>query len=101
MEVCPTALIAAPAEVIWHLLTDPHELADWTGTKLAQGPPRALRAGDRLVLRAGVLHITFDVLDMHAPGQLTLDIALPFGLTNHEQIQITPITAHSCRVTFN
>ena len=48
-----------------------------------------------------MLHITFDVLDMQAPRQLTLDIALPFGIKNREQMQITPIDANSCRTTFN
>ena len=41
----------------------------------------------------------FTVLDL--PRQLTLDIALPFGVKNREQIQITPIDANSCRTTFN
>ena len=48
-----------------------------------------------------MLRITFDVVDMQAPRQLTLDIALPLGVRNREQIQITPIDAHSCRTTFN
>jgi hypothetical protein len=48
-----------------------------------------------------MLHIIFNVLDMQAPRQLTLDIALPFGVRNREQIQITPIDADSCRTTFN
>lgn len=64
-------------------------------------PQPPANAGDRIVFRAGMLHITFDVLDMHAPRQLTLDIALPFGVRNREQIQITPIDANSCRTTFN
>lgn len=45
--------------------------------------------------------ITFDVIDLEAPRQLTLDIALPFGVKNREQIQITLIDASSCRTTFN
>ena len=101
MDVCPTDVILAPAEHVWRLLANPHELARWSGTKLAEGPAGAVSAGDRLVLRAGMLHITFDVLDMHAPRQLTLDIALPFGVKIREQIQITPIDANSCRTTFN
>ena len=48
-----------------------------------------------------MLHIVFDVLHMQAPRQLTLDIALPFGVKNREQIQITPIDADSCRATFH
>jgi len=101
MDVCPTDIILAPAERIWRLLADPRELAQWTGTKLVEAPARAVGAGDRLVFRIGVWHITFDVVDMQAPRQLTLDIALPFGVKNREQIQITPIDAHSCRTTFN
>ena len=40
------------------------------------------------------------VRDMRPPRELTLDVGLPFGVINHEQIQITPIDAHSSRVTF-
>jgi uncharacterized protein YndB with AHSA1/START domain len=101
MEVCPTDVILAPAGSVWRLVTNPQELAQWSGTKLVEAPARALSAGDRLVFRAGMLHITFDVLDMQAPRQLTLDIALPFGVRNREQIQIAPIDASSCRTTFN
>lgn len=101
MDVCPTDIILAPAERIWHLLTDPSELAQWSGTKLVEAPARLMSAGHHLVFRAGMWHITFDVVDVRAPRQLTLDIALPFGVRNREQIQITPIDANSCRTMFN
>lgn len=101
MDVCPTDVVFAPAERIWHLLMDAGELTHWSGTKLVEGPARLSSVGDRLVLRAGIFHITFDVLDVRAPRQLTLDIGLPFGVRNHERIEITPIDASSCRVTFN
>lgn len=100
MDVCPTDIILAPAERIWRLVTDPRELAQWSGTRLVEAPARAMSAGDHLVFRAGMFYIIFDVVEMQAPRQLTLDIALPFGITNHEQIQITPIDAHACRTTF-
>jgi len=44
---------------------------------------------------------TFDVVDLEAPRQLTLDIALRFGVKNREQIQITRIDGSSCRTAFN
>ena len=100
MEVCPTEVIVAPAERIWQLLTDPLELARWSGTKLLEGPERSVSAGDRLVLRAGIMHIVVDVRELQPPRQLTLDIALPFGVSNREQAQITRIDGTSCRVTF-
>ena len=101
MDVCPTDVILAPVERVWRLVTEPRELAHWSGTRLVEAPTRAIRAGDQLVFRAGVFLITFDVVDLDAPRQLTLDIALPFGVGNREQIQITPIDARTCRTTFN
>lgn len=101
MEVCPTDVVLAPAERIWDLLTDPRKLAQWTGTRVVEGPAGPMSAGDHVVLGAGPLRITFDVLDMRPPRQLTLDVRFPFGITNHEQIQIAPIDAHSSRVTYN
>ena len=101
MEVSATDVLLAPAERIWHLFTDPRKLAQWTGTKLVEGPGCPMSVGDHLVVRAGGLRISCDVLDMRPPRQLMLHTRLPFGLTNREQIQITPIDAHSSRVTFN
>ena len=101
MEVCPTDILLAPAERIWHLLTDPRKLAQWTGLKLVEGPACLMSAGDHLVLGAFGLRITFDVLEMRPPREFTLDVGLPFGVTNHERVEITPIDAHSSRVTFN
>ena len=53
MEVSATDVLLAPAERIWHLLTDPRKLAEWTRTKLVEGPACPMSAGDHLVLRAG------------------------------------------------
>jgi uncharacterized protein YndB with AHSA1/START domain len=101
MDACPTDIILAPAERIWRLVMDPRELAHWSGMRLVEAPARAISSGDRLVFRAGVFTITLDVVDIQAPRQLTLDIALPFGVKNREQIQITRIDSNSSRTTFS
>jgi hypothetical protein len=44
---------------------------------------------------------SIDVIDMRPPWELTLDVSLPFGVTNHEQIHIVSINEHSNRVTCN
>ena len=101
MDVCPTDILLAPAERIWNLLTDPRKLAQWTATTLVQGPAGPMTAGDHIVVRAGMFRIVLRVVDLRPLSQLVLDVRLPFGVTNHEDIQITPIDADSNRVTFN
>jgi len=101
MEVCPTDVIHAPAERIWQLLADPRELAHWSGMTLAKGPARPVRAGDLFLLGAGGMHVSFEVLDAKPPESLRLFIRFPFGIVNHEHIQITLAGSSTCRVTFN
>jgi hypothetical protein len=101
MNVCPTDIVLAPAERIWNLLTDRRKLAEWTGTRLAHGPAGPLATGDQFVLRAGMFRLSLKVVDVRPPWQLVLDVRLPFGVTNHEEIQIMPIDSDSNRVTFN
>ena len=101
MDVCPTDIVLAPAERIWNLLTDPRTLAQWTETTLVEGPAGRLGAGDQFVLRAGIFRITLKVVDLRPLSRLVLDVRLPFAVTNHEDIQITPVDADSNRVTFN
>ena len=69
--------------------------------RLAAGTRGLVRPGDQLVFRAGPFRITFDILDAQPPRELTLDVRLPFGITNHERIQVTAIDAQTSRVTFN
>ena len=70
MEVCPTDVVLAPAERIWDLLTDPRKLAQWTGTRVVEGPAGPMSAGDHVVLGAGQLRITFYVLDVRPPRHI-------------------------------
>jgi uncharacterized protein YndB with AHSA1/START domain len=101
MQVCPTDVVFAPAERIWQLLTDARKLAQWTGLEVVEGPACLMNAGDHLALGFAGLRITCDVLDVRPPLELTLDVRFPFGIMNHERIQIMPIDAHSSRVTYN
>ncbi len=106
IQTCPTSVVAAPPERIWSLLTRPEEFARWSGTKLIDGPARELAAGDRVVFAPPLpvtlgLRITFDVLAIERLRQFRLDIHLPFGVTNHEVVQISPMDGGRCRVTFN
>ena len=104
LNVCPTEVVHAPADRVWRLVTTPTELARWSDTKVIEAPDRELLAGDRLVLGAGIGHhmkVTSRVEDAVRPRHLAVRIRLPLGVTNNEVIQITPIGADACRVTFN
>lgn len=101
MEVCPSEIVHAPPERIWRLLTEPHELTQWSGTKLVEGPLHPLSVGDRLVLRSCIMRLSFQVRDAQPFHYLNLDVRLPFGIINHEQIEVTSISTKACRVTFN
>ena len=102
IQTCKTDIVAASAERIWRLLTQPTELAAWSGARLIDGPTHALVAGDRVVLAPGFgMRVNFEVLAMEPLRQLALDAHLPFGVVNHEVIQILRVGAGGCRVTFN
>jgi len=102
--VCPTDIVHASPDRIWELLTSPPELARWSSTTLVETPGRAITAGDRLVLGAGIAHflrVVFHVREAVRPRFLSIDIRLPFGVTNDERIDISPVGSSACRVTFN
>jgi uncharacterized protein YndB with AHSA1/START domain len=104
LHVCPTDVVDAPADRVWQLVATPSELARWSGTVLSEGPQREVRAGDRLVMRAGIgrrLKVTFRIDEAIRPEQLSLHIRLPFGVTNDEIIRIAPLGRRASRVAFN
>lgn len=102
ISTCPTDVIAASPDRIWRLLTQPAELAAWSGSKLLEGPERTLMEDDRVVLSAGFgLRVTLLIRSIEPPRQLRTDVYLPFGVVNREVIQISPIDVGRCRVTLN
>lgn len=104
LHICPTDVVHAPAERVWCLVTTPKGLARWSNTKVIEAPDRELRAGDRLVLGAGIGHymkVTFRVEAAVRPHRFAVHVRLPLGVTNSEVIEITPTSADACRVTFN
>ena len=103
---CPTEIVAAAPSVVWRVATTPVELAHWTESRLVESPGHSgeLRSGDRVVLGAGVrglFRVVVHVAHVDPPNRITLDVRLPFGVVNHEVLVITPLSASTCRVTFN
>ena len=104
LQVCPTDVVHASAMRVWQFFTTPKKLAGWSKTTIIEAPEHELRAGDRLVFGVGIgqrMKVIFEVQHAAGPNRLALQIRLPFGVTNDEVIQITPMDSESCRVTFN
>jgi uncharacterized protein YndB with AHSA1/START domain len=99
--VCPTELTHAPVQRVWHLLTDQRQLAQWSGAKLHERPEGPVGTSDRFILRKRGMRIRFRVLDANPLQHLRLSIQLPFGIVNHEHVQLTALSATACRITFN
>jgi hypothetical protein len=68
-------------------------------------PPGPVQQGQRLEFRTrewGMsFRVMFDVLSVEPERSLTLDVHLPLGIVNHEQIVLTPMDERHARVTLN
>ena len=104
IQTCPTAMVQAPADRVWHLLTTPSQLQRWSGLNIVKGPDRPLATGDQIVFCTGLgalLKVRFQVMDLERLRRLALDVHFPFGIVNHEVVVITPESDGTCRVTYN
>jgi hypothetical protein len=99
-------MVAAPAEIVWTLLTTP---ADWgtvfDGEVLGVEPAGPAAIGQRVRLASGRWPARFKLLFEFtevdaASGVLQMEIRLPFGIVNHERLACTPAAPGECRVAY-
>jgi Polyketide cyclase / dehydrase and lipid transport len=97
VSVCPMAVVEAPIEQVWDLLTSPEQFDSWTDATLVSAePPGRAHAGQHLRLVTSALgrafRVDIGVLEADAERRcLHLLIHLPFGLVNDETITIAPV----------
>jgi Polyketide cyclase / dehydrase and lipid transport len=104
IQTCPSVIIQAPAERVWHFLATLSEWPRWADVKIMKGPDRPLAVGDVVVFRAGLgrlIEVRFKVVDLEHLRRLTLEAQLPFGVVNHEIVVISPVSDAACRVTYH
>jgi hypothetical protein len=104
---CPTAVVDAPVETVWGLLTDP---AGWSSVYdlrvIRVEPPGPARAGQRVFGESGPrwLHLpvtlTFTDIDV-AERRLALDVQMPLRLAVREELSCAPLNERQCRVNFH
>ena len=103
---CPAAVVAAPAEIVWDLLTDLTLYDQWWDARTERiAPPGPATPGQVVYAKTAGLGRTWDLtLRVEAVNplrhQIRLHVALPLGTTNDATITATPMAVTACRVQF-
>lgn len=105
-STCPIAVVRAPAERVWGLLSGPANYAQWWDAQVrAITPAGSAQPGQRIEAQTTALgrqwtvNITVEHID-HARHAIDLTARLPFGITVHNHITCVPVDATTCRVSF-
>ncbi|HUE17858.1 MAG TPA: SRPBCC family protein [Planctomycetaceae bacterium] len=103
---CPTAIVDAPIDVVWNLLT---EFAGWGKfydvRVISVEPPGPAAIGQQMRGESGPrwlhLGVSFEFTRIETHRKLELDIKLPLGITVHEDLDCVPLDDHRCRVNYH
>lgn len=106
-STCPIAVVKAPAERVWNLLSEPANYDQWWDAQTgAITPPGSAQPGQRIEAGAtalgrqwNLINITVEHVD---PTRRAIDLTtrLPLGITVHNHITCLPLDAATCRVSF-
>ena len=106
LSTCPIAVVHAPAERVWDLLSEPANYAQWWDPQPhAITPEGSAQPGQRIVAGTTALgrqwnvNATVEHVD-HAQRVIDLTTRMPFGITVHNHITCVPLDATTCRVSF-
>jgi hypothetical protein len=103
---CPTAVVNAPADIVWGLLTEPAGWGDFFDVRITRVQPTGPAAvGQRIYGESGprLLHLKleFEYLAIDADHyRLILNVRLPFGITVREDLNCVPLQRNQCRVNY-
>lgn len=106
VTACPVAVVGAPIETVWRLLTTPETIPGWADVELvAAEPPGPAVEGQRIRFWTRGLgrrwQVHFVMGPVVAPRSIEMAIHLPLGVVNHEHITLVPLSERATRVTFN
>ncbi|HEY7356759.1 MAG TPA: SRPBCC family protein [Ktedonobacterales bacterium] len=104
--ICPVAVVAAPVESVWELLSEPTLYDEWWDARTERIVPEGkATSGQILYAKTSAMGRKWDVtlrVEMVNPErhQIELHITLPLGIVNRPTIICTPLDSASCRVQF-
>ena len=103
---CPTAIVKAPIEVVWQLLTEPSR---WDGffdvRRVTATPPGTASVGQVVRAESGPrflrLKLSFQFLEIEeSRHRLLIDVNLPLGIAMREDLICIPLGKDQCRVNY-
>lgn len=106
LDICPAAVVQAPAAVIWDLIADPAHLNTWIDGQVVQvDPPRPATPGQRWTIHSPAMGRTWKVralvelvdADAHRLGTSWV---FPLGIRLQEVISIASVDAVTSRVQY-
>lgn len=106
LTVCPAAIVAAPVEVVWEILTQPAYYSTWADAQLQRIEPdgpavvgQTIHFTSKALARKWPLVFTIEKVDP-AKHQLGLHAHFPLGLQIRPHISCTPIDATTSRLQY-
>ena len=106
LSVCPIAVVDAPAETVWGIVSDPRTYGRWSDAIFDRAVPEGLaQAGQEIQAHSTALGLQFPV-QLHVRGVdpvkriLDLTTRAPFGITVNNHITVAQLSAGTCQVSF-
>ncbi len=105
LSVCPIAVVSAPVEGVWELLTEPTLRDEWWDARTERVVPEGKASpGQVIYLKTFPLIKKWDAtltIEMVDPEKHRIQWVLRgLGVTNHQTTTCTAIDAVSCRVLY-
>ena len=102
VSVCPVAIVQAPPERVWGLLSEPANYALWWDAQTrAVIPAGPAQAGQKIYARARGLRVEVTVNAVDESGhQLDLTTQLPLGITVFNHIACRALPDRATQVSF-
>src|SRR4051794_34495980 len=97
LNVCPAAVVAAPVEYVWDLISNPAHYEEWADARVERivpegpaTPGQVLYATTRGLGKRWSITFTVTAIDPDK-HRIQMDVALPLGLQLHQTTICTPI----------
>lgn len=105
LTICPVAVIAAPVECVWELLTEPALRDEWWDARTERVTPEGPATPGQVIYLKTVpwgkrWQPTLSIERVDADRRQIQWTLRGFGVTNHQTTTCTAIDATSCRVQY-